>query len=59
MSGQDPQLDPPRFLQRLDLELDPLVIKRLQDIADRSGPCISEVAAELLGNMMGDCIPPQ
>lgn len=58
MSDQEPQLDPSRFPQRLDLELDPVVIERLQELADRSGRSISEVAAELLGRQMGDRIPP-
>lgn len=58
MSDQEPQLDPSRFPQRLDLELDPVVIERLQELADRSGRSISEVATELLGRIMGDSIPP-
>lgn len=54
MSGEDFHLEPSRFPQRLDLELDPLVIQRLQELADRSGRSISEVATELLGRQMGD-----
>ena len=50
------QLDPARFPQRLDLELDPAVLERLQALADRSGRSISEMAAELLGRLIGDTI---
>jgi hypothetical protein len=57
MPGEVLHFDSSRFPQRLDLELDPLVIERLQELADRSGRSISEVAAELLRELTGERIP--
>jgi len=51
------RLDPARFPRRLDLELDPAVLRQLEALAERSGRSISEVAAELFGQVLGDSIP--
>ena len=51
------RLDPTRFPRRLDLELDPAVLRRMEALAERSGRSISEVAAELFGQVLGDSIP--
>jgi len=56
----DPQryrLDPAKFPRRLELELDPAVLRRLEALAERSGRSISEVAAELFGRVLGDSSP--
>jgi predicted DNA-binding protein len=52
--GEDWVLDPQKFPRRIELELSPELIERLEALSKRSGVSVSELIAQMLAQAAED-----